>query len=218
MKKQDIKAGVIYGFAQGTSDYRTASPVIVLDADTLWTWYRSPGSKNTQWKVSSEKRFTSGSGGWSAYYGDHGYLVLRGRQYSNEADNVQMMAKLKNLYAEFAQTAGNPDAVNELAAKVLDMDEIYLEAVNNRWIAGDYLEIKNEEAEREATRQALGKAERDRSAAEHALLAEVAEAMSDKLEQSVSVHMDRSWGRTRASINLEDLAAYFGLKTVNDRL
>ncbi len=218
MKKQDIKAGVVYGFAQGTSDYRTAHPLIVLDAKGLWTWYRPSNRENRQWKVSSEKRFTSGSGGWSSYHGDHGYLVLHGSRYADEERQAQNLAELKELYAEFAQTAGNPDAVEELAAKVKNMDGIYLDVVNNRWITGDYVETKNEEAEREAARQAQRKAERDRSAAEHALLAEVAEAMSDKLERSVSVHTDRGWGSTRASINLEDLAGYFGLKTVQDRL
>lgn len=218
MKKNDIKAGVVYGFAQGTSDYRTAQPVIVLDATGLWTWYRPSGRENRQWKVSANKRFTQGTGGWSSYHGDHGYLVIQGQRYQDEDRNAQIIDKMKELYAEFAQTAGNPDAVNELDAKVRPMDGIYLDAVNNRWIAGEYLETKNEEVAREAARQAERKAERDRSAAEHALLAEVAEAMSDKLERSVSVYTDRSWSFTRASINLEDLAAYFGLKTVQDRL
>lgn len=218
MKKQDIKAGVVYGFAQGTSDYRSAHPLIVLDAKGLWTWYRSSNRENRQWKVSSEKRFTSGSGGWSSYHGDHGYLVLHGSRYTDEERQAQNLAKLKELYADFAQTAGNPDAVKELAAKVKNMDGIYLDVVNNRWITGDYVETKNEEAEREAARQAQRKAERDRSAAEHALLSEVAEAIGAKLETEVSVHADRGWGYTRASIKLEDLAAFFGLKTVQERL
>lgn len=218
MQKGHIKAGVIYGYAKGTSDYRTASPMIVLDAKSLWTWTRINRNGNRTWKISNEKRFTTGTGGWSSYHGDHGYLVLQGSRYHNEEEHAQNLATLKDLYAEFSRTAGNPDAVEVLAAKVRNVEGIYLEVVNNRWITGDYLETKNEEAEREAARQAKYKAERDRSAAEAALLSEVAEAMGVKLEKEVSVHSDRSWGYTRGSIKLEDLAAFFGLKTVRERL
>lgn len=217
MKKQDIQAGVVYGFAQGTSEYRNAHPTIVLDAKGLWTWYRGSG-QSRQWKVSGEKRFTSGSGGWSSWHGPHGYLVLHGNRYSDEKRQAQNLAKLRALYEEFARSAGNPDAVKALASKVMETDGISLDVVNNRWITGDYVETKNEEAEREASRQAQHKAERDRSAAEHALLAEVAEAIGTKLETEVFVHGERSWGYTRASIKLDDLAAFFGLKTVRERL
>ena len=218
MKKQDLKAGVVYGYATGTSDYRTASPVIVLDAKTLWTWYRPSGREKVQWRVSHNKRYTTGTGGWSSYYGDHGYLVLEGSRYRDEERNAQSVATLKELYAEFAQTAGNPEAVEVLAAKIRELDGITMDVVNNRWIIGDYEEAKNEEAERAAARQATSLAERDRAAAEHALLAEVADAMSAKLERDVSVYTDRAWGNTRASINMEDLAQYFGLKTISERL
>lgn len=218
MKKQDIQAGVVYGFAQSTSEYRKVSPVIVLDADTLWTWHRSSHRANRQWKVSSSKRYTQGSGGWSSYWGDHGYLVLEGSRHVDEERQAQNLAEMKRLYDEFAQTAGNPDAVAELAEKVKKTEGITMDVVNNRWIFGDYVEAQNEEDEREAARKAKSQAERDRSAAEHALVSEVAEALSTRLERSVSVSTDRSWGYTRASIKLEDLAEYFGLKSVQERL
>lgn len=218
MQKKDIKAGVLYGYAKGTSDYRNASPMIVLDAKSLWTWHRSHSQGNRQWGVSSEKRYTSGSSGWSSWQGPHGYLVLDGCNYSDPEEAADHLATLARLYGEFAATAGDSDAVNALAAKVKDIRGITLDVVNNRWITGDYVEVKNEELEREKARRAKHKAERDRSAAETDLLAEVAEALSSKLERSVSVHTDRSWGYNRASINLEDLAAYFGIKSVQDRL
>lgn len=218
MQKAQIRAGVLYGYASGTSDYRHASPVIVLDAKSLWTWGRSSRNTTTEFKVSNEKRYTAPVGGWSSYYGCHGYLVLTGTNWGHADKMDEHLAQMKELYQEFAATAGNPDAVNAFAAKVRKLDGFGVDVVNNRWITGGYEEAKNEEAKREAARQAKHKAERDRSAAEHALLAEVAEAIGAKLEKEVSVHADRGWGYTRASVKLEDLAAFFGLKTVQERL
>lgn len=218
MKKNEVQAGVIYGYAQGTSEYRHANPVIVLDAKGLWTWHRPTRDSAQKYKVSNEKRYTAAIGGWSSYSGPSGYLVLTGRNHQDPEVQDAHLAELKALYTEFSATAGNPDAVNELAEKLRGHNHIRMEIVNNRWISGDYVEAKNEEAEREAARTAKYKAERDRSAAEAALLSEVAEAMGVKLEKEVSIHSDRAWGYTRGSIKLEDLAAFFGLKTVQERL
>lgn len=217
MKKSDIKAGVVYGYAQGTSEWRSAAPVIVLDT-RLWTWSRPNRGEGQQYKVSNEKKYAAAYNGWSSYSGPHGYLVLHGTNRADTVEQAEHLAEMKVLYTEFAATAGDPDAVNALAAKVKDTKHVTLRVVNNRWISGDYAGVKHEEDERAKARQAERKAERDRAAAEVALLSEVAEVMSDKLEQSVSIYTDRTWGTSRGSINLDDLAAYFGVKPVRDRL
>lgn len=218
MKKNDIKAGIVYGYAQGTSEYRSAYPLIVLDAKGLWTWTRSTRRDPYTYKVSNEKRYSAAYGGWASYIGPHGYLVLTGVNRADKVEQKAHLAELVALYEEFAQTAGNPDAVNALAAKVRGMDHIRLEIVNNRWITGNYQELKNEEEERRKAREAERKAERDRAAAEREIMNELAQILADKLERPVNVTSDRSWGETRASLCLSDVAEYFGLKSVKDRL
>jgi len=212
MKKADIKAGVLYGYAKGTSEYRNAHPVIVLDASTLWTWHRSSGRERRQWKLSNAKRFTSPSY-YSSYRGDEGYLVL-----SAHSSSPEIIDTLKELYAEFAATPGNPDAVNDLARKVDEIREVHMDVVNNRWIVGDFEEAKAEEDQRRRTRDALHKAERDRAAAEREFMDDVAAILSEKLERSVTVALDRSYGQTRASLSINDLAEFFGIKAPKDRL
>ena len=218
MQKKDIKAGVLYGYARGTSDYRTAIPLIVLDVTGLWTWHRTTRSSEATWKPSTYKKYTTGSGGWSSYSGPHGYLVLHGVVHLDAEKQAQHLAEMKALAVEFAATDKGPDAVNELAAKVRKAENISLEAVNNRWITGDYVEAKNEEKERREARNAEWKAERDRAAAEREFINEVAELMEAKLERKVHVVSDRSWGLSRASIPMEDLAAFLGIKPPKDRL
>jgi len=218
MKKQDIKAGVVYGYEKGTSEYRNATPVIVLDAKGLWTWSRPTRLGNLEYKVSNEKKYTAAYGGWSSYSGPHGYLVLTGVNRADKAEQEAHLAELETLYEEFSQTAGNPEAVNALAAKVKDNPFVHLEIVNNRWISGDYTEAKNAEDERRKAREAQYKAERDRSAAEREFMDELAQILGDKLERPVHVTADRGWGDARASVKLSDLAEYFGIKSVTDRL
>lgn len=218
MKKTDIKAGVLYGYATGTSEYQSAKPVVVLDAKGLWTWKRANRNSTREYKVSNEKRYTAAYNGWSGYSGPDGYLVLTGGNFVSETEHAQHLAELTALYKEFAATAGNPDAVNALAAKVEEMDHIHLEVVNNRWIVGDYMEAKNAEDERQEARKAKYKAERDRAAAERALMDELAQILAAKLERPVHVTADRGWGDVRASMKLSDLAEYFGIKSVKDRL
>ncbi len=126
---------------------------------------------------------------------------------------------MRTLAEEFAQTAGNTDAVHELAAKLRKMENISLKIVNNRWITGAYEEAKNVESIREERRQAERKAERDRAAAQAEFIAELSEIMSTKLERKVSVLTDYNYGgNTRASISFEALADYFGIKSPNERL
>lgn len=219
MKKNDIKAGALYGFAEGTSDYTTAKPLIVLDAKGLWTWHRSSRSDTTTYKVSSSTRYQAPSGGWSSYWGPHGYLSLSGTNWQEADKQAAHLDQMRTLAEEFAQTAGNPDAVHELAAKVHKVKDIYLKIVNNRWITGDYEEAKNVEKVREERRQAERKAERDRSAAQAEFIAELSEIMSTKLERKVSVLTDYNYGgATRASVSFQDLADYFGIKSPTDRL
>lgn len=218
MQKAKIKAGVLYGYSEGTSEYRTAAPAIVLDAKGLWTWHRPNRSDNQNYKPSNATRYTTAIGGWSSYSGPHGYLILKGSNYRDQEKHVQHLAELKALYAEFAATAGNPDAVNELAAKVRQTEGVTLLVANNRWITGDYLEAKNEEDEREAARQAKSKAERERAAAETAFMAEASEIISAKLERTVNLTRDYSWDGKRASLTFNDLAAFLGIKTPTERL
>lgn len=218
MKKTDIKAGVLYGYATGTSEFRNAQPVIVLDADILWTWKRYTRNSQAEYKVSGETKYTAAYNSWSSNSGPHGYLVLTGTNFVSETEHAQHLAELTALYKEFAATAGNPDAVNALAAKVKEMDHIRLEVMNNRWIVGDYTEAKNAEDERQEARKAKYKAERDRAAAERALMDELAQILAAKLERPVHVTADRGWGDVRASMKLSDLAEYFGIKSVKDRL
>lgn len=218
MKKNEVKAGIVYGYEKGTSEYRNATPVIVLDAKGLWTWHRHTRSATQEYKVSNENRYTAAYGGWSSYSGPHGYLVLTGVNHGAGPERDEHLAELETLYEEFSQTAGNPEAVNALAAKVKDMHFIRLEIVNNRWISGDYTEAKNAENERRKAREAEYKAERDRSAAERALMDELAEILAAKLERPVHVTSDRGYGEARASVRLSDLAEYFGVKSVKDRL
>jgi hypothetical protein len=218
MKKNDVKAGIVYGYEKGTSEYRNATPMIVLDAKGLWTWHRHTRSATQEYKVSNEKRYTAAYGGWSSYSGPHGYLVLVGVNHGAGPERDAHLAELETLYEEFSQTAGNPEAVNALAAKVKDMPFVHMEIVNNRWISGDYVEAKNAEDERRKAREAQYKAERDRSAAERALMDELAEILAAKLERPVHVTSDRGYYDARASVKLSDLAEYFGIKSVTDRL
>lgn len=219
MKKNDIKAGVLYGFAEGTSEYTTARPVIVLDAKGLWTWHRVSRSDTTTYKVSQSTRYQAPSGGWSSYWGPHGYLVLSGTNWQDADKQAAHLDQMRTLAEEFSKTAGNPDAVHELAAKLRKMEHISLRIVNNRWITGAYEEAKNVESIREERRQAERKAERDRAAAQAEFIAELSEIMSTKLERKVSVLTDYNYGgNTRASISFEALADYFGIKSPTDRL
>jgi hypothetical protein len=218
MKKADVKAGVVYGYAQGTSEYRNAEPVIVLDAKGLWTWRRPSRSGEVEYKVSNEKRYTAPLGGWSSYSGAHGFLVLKGTNWGQGHEMDEHLAKMKELFTEFAATAGNPDAVNAFAAKVRGLDGFGITVVNNRWISGDYVEAKNAEDMRRETRTAQYKAERDRAAAERATRDEIAELIAAKLEKTVTVTADNGWGDARASVRLDDLAEFFGIKAPKDRL
>lgn len=218
MKKTEVKAGVVYGYAQGTSEYRNAEPVIVLDAKGFWTWRRPNRNGEVEYRVSNEKRYTAPLGGWSSYSGAHGFLVLKGTNWGQGQEMDEHLAKMKELYAEFAATAGNPEAVNAFAAKVKKLDSFALTVVNNRWISGDYVEAKNEEIQRREARTAQYKAERDRAAAERETMDEIASIISAKLEKPVHVTADRGWGEPRGSITLNDLAAYFGVKAPKDRL
>lgn len=219
MKKNDIKAGVLYGFAEGTSEYTTARPVIVLDAKGLWTWHRVSRSDTTTYKVSQSTRYQAPGGGWSSYWGPHGYLVLSGTNWQDADKQAAHLDQMRTLAEEFSKTPGNPDAVHELAAKLRKVEYISLRIVNNRWITGDYEEAKNAETVRKERRQAERKAERDRSAAQAEFLAELAEIMSTKLERKVFVYTDYNHGgTTRASVSFQDLADYFGIKSPTDRL
>lgn len=219
MKKNDIKAGVLYGFAEGTSDYTTAQPVIVLDAKGLWTWYRGTRSDKTEYRVSSNTRYQAASGGWSSYWGPHGYLVLSGTNWQDADKQAAHLDQMRTLAEEFSKTPGNPDAVHELAAKLRKVEHISLRIVNNRWITGDYEEAKNAETVREERRQAERKAERDRSAAQAEFLAELTEIMSTKLERKVFLQTDHNYGGAlRVSISFDALADYFGIKSPTDRL
>ena len=217
MKKQDIKAGILYGYAKGTSEYRNASPVIVLDAEGLWTWHRSSGRERRQWKTSNAKRFTSPAY-YSGYRGDEGYLILSGNLFGTEEERAQILVTMKELYAGFAATPGNPDAVNELARKVGEIENIHLDVVNNRWIVGDYEAAKAEEAQRSQDRRDQHKAERDRAAAEQEFMSEAAEIIAAQIERSgVSVMRDYNYPG-RVSLRVEDLAAFLGIKTPSQRL
>lgn len=218
MQKAQIKAGVLYGYVEGTSEYRTAAAAIVLDVKGLWTWDRPNRGANYNYQPSRETRYTTASGGWSAYSGPHGYLILKGSNYRDQEKQVQHLAELKALYAEFAATARSSYDVNELAAKVRQTEGVTLLIANNRWITGDYLETKNEEDEREAARQAKHKAERERAAAETAFMAEASEIISAKLERTVNLTRDYSYDGKRASLTFNDLAAFLGIKTPTERL
>lgn len=216
MKKADLKAGVMLGFANSTSDYRTARPVILLDAKTLWTWVRRDNKYIYQ--ASPATRYESSAGSWSTYYGDHGYLTLMGSSRATPMD--AQLAQMNELYKEFAATAGDADAVNGFVEKIRNLEDsgIRIDVVNNRWISGPYEEAKTAEAERDRVREVKRKAEIDRANVERDFLAEIAEKFSDRLEHSVSIRMDRDWGEHRASISFADLAEFFGLKGPKDRL
>lgn len=218
MKKNDIKAGAVYGYATGTSEFRVAVPLIVLDTASLWTWTRKNRSDRTTWKVSGQTRYSNAYGSWSSRFGAHGHLALIGARYVDQEEAAQNLAVLQGLYTEFAATAGNPDAVNALAEKVSEMNGVRLEVVNNRWIQGDYTEAKNAEAERDAARQAEYKAKADRAAAEAAFIDEVSAVLSAKLERTVTVGRDYSWDSRNVSIRFDDLAAFLGIKTPTERL
>lgn len=218
MKKNDIKAGVVYAYAETTDAlYRSARPLIVLDAKGLWTWSRPARGTQQHFKVSGETRYTKPWNSFSSYSGPHGYLVLQGSSYDDIPKMDAHLELMKSLYAEFAATAGNPDAVHALVERVQDMD-FWVNVVNNRWIVGDYTEAKNEEEEAFKTRQAKNKAERDRSDAERALMNQMSEIIGTKLERTVSIHSDRTWGYTRASIKVEDLAEFLGIVTRKEEL
>lgn len=218
MKKNDIKAGVVYGYATGTSEFRVAVPLIVLDTASLWTWTRQNRSDRTTWKVSGQTRYSNAYDSWSSRFGAHGHLALIGARYVDPEEAAQTLAVLQELYTEFAATAGNPDAVNALAEKVSEMNGVRLEVVNNRWIQGDYTEAKNAEAERDAARQAEYKAKAARAAAEAAFIDEVSAVLSAKLERTVTVGRDYSWDSRNVSIRFDDLAAFLGIKTPAERL
>lgn len=218
MLKKDLKAGVLYGYAVGTSDYRSAKPIILLDVKGLWFWGRRGRGEHRIWKVSNEKRYTAPLGGWSSYSGAHGYLALHGSRYLNEEQNAANLETLKSLYEEFAATAGNPDAVNALDQKVRNVEGVTMEAVNNRWIEGTYDDATNAQAKRDEERKAHQKAERDRSAAEQEFMNEVASIIEAKTERTgVSVMRDYNWNG-RVSISTADLAAFLGIKTPSQRL
>jgi hypothetical protein len=218
MQKNKVKAGVIYGYATGTSEYRNAQPAIVLDTTGLWTWGAAArGRYDIKYKPSTEQRYTKSYDSWSSYHGPHGFLVLIGSNYDEEERDTHL-SRMKALYQEFAATEGNADDVNAFAQKIKAEEGMSLGIVNNRWLEGDYVEAKNAEDERRKARDAQYKAERDRAAAERALMDELGEILSAKLERQVPVTSDRGWGDTRASVKLSDLAEYFGIKSVTDRL
>lgn len=217
MKKTDVKAGVIYGYAQGTSEYRNATPMIVLDVKGLWTWHRTSHNHEVTYLASTHKRYTKSWDSWNSYNGPDGFLALAGINLDGE-EGVKHLAQMKELYQEFADTDGTPDDVNAFAKKIRSLTNFSLKIVNNRWLVGDYQEAKNEEDARRDARSAKYKAERDRAAAERDLMDELGEILSAKLERQVPVTSDRGWGDTRASVKLSDLAEYFGIKSVTDRL
>lgn len=222
MKKNDIKAGVLYGYAQGTSEYRRAKPIIVLDASGLWTWSRGYSkASRTTWHVSNATRFTANQSNrtWGSYRnGDDGYLVLHGSTYRDPQEQAAHLAQLQELFQEFKATPGNPDAVKALDAKVEELEGITLEVVNNRWITGDYLAAKEEEQQREEDRmQRRGQEERHRKAV-YAFIEEAREEITRRIGRSSSVTRSYEGSQDDVLISFGDLAALLEIDPPHKRV
>lgn len=162
MKKAQMKAGELYGYAAGTSEYRRPVPMIVLDVDQLWTWSRGIGREDRRYMPSRENRpRVTRSGGYIGYRGDDGYLALEGSRFGGEDDQAEVIAAMRDLWEEFEAFGRDADAVNEFARKVKDFSGVSLQIVNNRWIEGTWEAARRAETEREQARNAKWDAQRE---------------------------------------------------------
>lgn len=162
MKKTEMKAGELYGYATGTSEYRRPVPMIVLDVDQLWTWSRGIGREDRRYMPSRENRpRVTRSGGYIGYRGDDGYLALEGSRFGDDDDQADVITAMRELWDEFEAFGRDADAVNEFARKVKDFSGVSLQIVNNRWIEGTWEAAQRAETEREQARNAKWDAQRE---------------------------------------------------------
>lgn len=215
MKKTQMVAGELYGYATGTSEYRTPVPMIVLDVDQLWTWSRNGVNSERQYRTSVESRPRASSSSFIRYSGDDGYLALEGSRYGNEDDQADTLTAMRELWDWFEGTEGDADAVNELARHLKAASGVSLEIVNNRWIEGTWEAAKTAETEREQARNAKWDAKRE---AENKRIRRVNTLNAELTAQGYAgpntlVMQDRSaFGDNRVTINAGVLAALLGIE------
>lgn len=210
MKKTQMKAGELYGYATGTTEYRSPVPVIVLDVGQLWTWRRNIGSDNRQYRTSNATRPRSVT---SRFHGDDGYLVLKGTRFGDSADKAETLAAMSELWSWFAQSDKGEDAVNELARKVSQVRNVQLEIINNRWVEGPYAETLQAEADRAAKRDAKWRQQHAEEAERRNLRERCAAALRKRgygAQSGVGV-VYNTMGPTRFTVDARVLADLLGV-------
>lgn len=216
MKKTQMVAGELYGYATGTSEYRHPVPMIVLDVDQLWTWSRNGVSSERRYTHSIESRPRASTSSFIRYTGYHGYLALEGSAFGDDDDQAEAIAAMRELWDWFAATDRGSEDVNALARKVGDVSDVSLRIVNNRWIEGTWEAAKQAETERRAARDAQRNAQRE---AENKKIRRVNTLNAELTAQgyagpSTLVMQDRSafGGDNRVTINVGVLAALLGIE------
>lgn len=215
MKKTQMVAGELYGYATGTSEYRTPTPMIVLDVGQLWTWSRNGVNSERRYLQSIETRPRASASSCIRYTGDHGYLALEGSRYGDEDDQADTIAAMRDLWDWFAATDRGSEDVNALARKVGDVSDVSLQIVNNRWIEGTWEAAKQAETERreawDAQRNAQREATNKKIRRVNTLNAEL--TAQGYAGPNTLVMQDRSaFGDNRVTINAEVLAALLGIE------
>ncbi len=215
MKKAQMKAGELYGYATSTSEYRSPVPMIVLDVGQLWTWSRNGMNGERRYLQSIESRPCTTTSSFARYTGDHGYLALEGSRYGDEDDQVQTIDKMLSLWGVFKASERDADAVNELARQVKDVSGVSLEIVNNRWIEDTWEAARRAETERDKARNAKWDAQRE---AENKKIRRVNKLNAELTAQGYAgpttlVMQDRSaFGDNRVTIDAKVLAALLDIE------
>jgi hypothetical protein len=212
MKKAQMKAGELYGYTTGTSEYRSPVPMIVLDVGQLWTWNRSGVRDERKFMHSRHSRPRSAPGGFSfSYSGDDGYLAIQGYRHGDDADQAAAITAMRALWEEFEATDRGAEDVNALARKVKDVQGVSLEIVNNRWIEGPWEAALKAEIERQEARDA----ERDADRAERNRKRANIVALNDELARrgyTSAVAQDHgAFGERRVTIEMPLLADLLGV-------
>jgi hypothetical protein len=203
MQKSKLETGVVYGYAKGTSEYRTTSPVIVLDTAHLWT--RDRYSK--KWNASGQTKYSSD---WSRTVG---YLVLQVSGFGGAEEQATALATAKALAESFAGPDVTAEAVNSWDSIVRAAEGVSLVVVNNRWVVGPYEDAKAEDAKREADRNAKWVAEHDEQHKRSALVKSINAAMKERgiTHEAVTDH-SRTYGGHLLSIRADVLASILGIE------
>lgn len=215
MKKAQMKAGELYGYATGTSEYRRPTPLIVLDVGQLWTWSRNGMNGERRYLQSTETRPRTTTNSFIRYTGDHGYLALEGSRFGDEDDQADAIVAMRELWDWFEATDQGTDDVNELARKVKDASGVSLEIVNNRWIEDTWEAARRAETERDKARNAKRDAKRE---AENKKIRRVNTLNAELTAQGYAgpttlVMQDRStYGDNRVTIDAGVLAALLDIE------